>query len=184
VRRTLVLVAFVAIAAALVAVVEPPRRLAGRERARGPRVFRGSPRAVERLEIDVGGRHLAAERGPDGAWRIENAPVSAMLADGLDSLAHELVTLRAVDAFRTASLAALGLDPPAGTIVLTTSHGVQRLALGALNTGGSTVYARRDDHARVLQVGVYVVDLVRRVFGARDAEGRAARVGAYCPEIG
>jgi hypothetical protein len=184
VRRTLVLAVFVALGAALVAIVEPPRRLTGLERARGPRVFRGPLRTVERLEIDVGGRHLTADRTPDGGWRIEGAPVSPMLGDGLDSLAQELVGLRAVDAFRTSNLAALGLDPPAGTILMTTSRGTQRLALGALNTAGSAVYARRDEHARVLQVGIYVVDLVRRIFGARDAEGRAASLRTYWPEMG
>jgi hypothetical protein len=62
---------------------------------------------------------------------------------------------------------------------------MQRLELGALNTAGSTVYARREGHRRVLQLGVYLLELVRRVVDARDAGSDEARGrGGYWPEIG
>jgi hypothetical protein len=59
---------------------------------------------------------------------------------------------------------------------------VQRLALGTLNAGGSTVYARRAGHARVLQLGVYLLEVVRRVPESRMLD--AERVRAYWPEMG
>jgi hypothetical protein len=172
-RRTLVLAAFVAVAALLAATVEPPRRLSGPESVRGPRALRARARDIQRLELDVAGRRLGAERA-GGGWRLDAGVASPALAEALDALVAELVGLRAVDAFRGADLKPLGLDPPAATIAVTTSRGVQRLAFGSLNAVGSTVYARRDDHRRVLQVGVYVVELVRRIFEVRDREGRAA----------
>jgi hypothetical protein len=180
-RRTLALSGLVFVGLVLVAVVEPPRRLTGLERSRGPRPFRTSARGIRRIEVEADGRRLAADRVHDG-WRVEGAPASPVLRDALDALADELAGLRAVDAFRPSSLAALGLDPPEGAIVVTTPRGVERLAIGGLNAAGSTVYAKRDGHDRVLQLGVYLVEVVQRVFGARDVQGRAAR--AYWPEIG
>ena len=73
-----------------------------------------------------------------------------------------------------------GLEPPAGTLVVTTARGTQRLALGKLNAAGSAVYARRGVEPRVLQVGVYVLETVERVL-APDDEHAARR---YRPEIG
>jgi hypothetical protein len=183
-RRTLVLAAFVAIAALLAATVEPPRRLTGIERVRGPRALRARPGDVRRLVLDVAGRRRAAERTATGGWRLDAGPASPAFGEALDALANELAGLRAVDAFRADDLKPLGLDPPAATIAVTTPRGVQRLAFGSANTAGSTVYARRDGHGRVLQVGVYVVELVRRIFEVRDREGRAASAVPYWPEIG
>jgi hypothetical protein len=183
-RRTLVLAAFVAIAALLAATVEPPRRLSGPDRVRGPRVIRAQSRDVQRLELDVAGRRLGAERAAAGGWRLDAGLASPALGEALDALTTELVGLRAVDAFRGDDVKSLGLDPPAATIAVTTSRGVQRLAFGSSNAAGSTVYARREGHRRVLQVGVYVVELVRRIFEVRDREGRAASLGSYWPEIG
>src|SRR5262249_54975760 len=185
-RRTLVLVAFVAIGLTLVALIEPPRRVSGPERVRGPRPFRTRASEIRRVELTVGDRALAAERAPDGSWALDGAPAPARLGDALDALATEIAGLRAIDAFRPEIVAPLGLDPPEGSIVVTTSRGVQRLALGGLNNAGSAVYARRGDHRRVLQVGVYLVELVRRVFEARDADSRSAGRGrgGYRPEMG
>jgi hypothetical protein len=172
-RRTLILAAFVAVAALLAATVEAPKRLSGPETVRGPRAIRARARDVQRLELDVAGRRLAAEPAA-GGWRLDAGPASPALAEALDALVTELVGLRAVDAFGGTELKPLGLDPPAATIAVTTSRGVQRLAFGSLNAVGSTVYARREGHGRVLQVGVYVVELVRRIFEVRDREARAA----------
>ena len=173
-RRTLVLAAFVAIAALLAATVEPPRRLSGPESVHGPRAIRVRARDVRRIDLDVAGRRLGAERVPGGGWRLDAGLASPALAQALDALVTELAGLRAVDAFRGVDAKSLGLDPAEATIAVTTSRGVQRLAFGNLNAVGSTVYARREDHGRVLQVGVYVVELVRRIFEVRDREGRAA----------
>jgi hypothetical protein len=180
-RRTIVLGAFVAIGVVLVLVVEPPRRLTGRELARGPRAVRVSTRTVRAVDVSVATRRLVADRG-DGGWRLGGTPVSRALGEALDALVDELEVLRAVDAFRATSLAPFGLDPPAGSIVVTTSHGVERLDLGTLNAAGSTCYARREGHPRVLQLGVYLLEVVRRVLDARDAG--AGSVRAYWPEIG
>jgi hypothetical protein len=180
-RRTLALLGLVLLGLALVAVIEPPRRLTGLERSRGPRPFRASARAIRRIDLEGGGRRLAAERTRAG-WRVEGTTASPPLRDALDALADELAGLRAVDAFRPTSLAALGLDPPEGAIVVTTARGAQRLTMGGLNAAGSTVYAKRGGHDRVLQLGVYLVEVVRRVFEARDAQGKTAC--AYWPEIG
>jgi hypothetical protein len=183
-RRTLGLAVFVIVAAVLAATVEPPRRLTGPERVRGPRAIRAHARDIQRLELDVAGRRLAAERAAGGGWRLDAGMASPSLAEALDALTAELAGLRAVDAFRADDTKPLGLDPPAATIAVTTARGVQRLAFGAMNAVGSTVYARREGHGRVLQVGVYVVELIRRIFEVRDREGRAAKAVSYWPEIG
>jgi hypothetical protein len=148
---------------------------------RGPRPFLVAGETIARIEVDVRSRRVVADREADG-WRVDAVPARPPLRDALDALANELVGLRAIDAFRPSDLAALGLAPPAGTITVSTSRGVQRLELGGLNAAGSAFYARRDGHGRVLQVGVYVLELVRRVVDARDAGSDEAR--GYWPEIG
>jgi len=180
-RRTLSLATFAAFGLALVMLTEPPPRRTARELLRGPRPFRISASTVRRIEVAVATRRVGADRAGDG-WRTDAVPASPALRDALDALVDELARLRAVDAFRPSSLSDIGLDPPTGTIVVTTPRGVQRLELGALNTGGSTFYARRNGHGRVLQLGVYLLELVRRVFDAREADAGHARV--YWPEMG
>lgn len=180
-RRTLVLVVFVLAGLALVWSIEPPRRLSGPETVRGPRPFRLDADDIQRIEVAMGSRSFVAERAADG-WRLDGTRPSRAGAEAIASLAAELPRLRAIDAFRPASLGPFGLDPPRGTIVVTTGRGVQRLALGALNTAGSAVYARRGRHARVLQLGVYLLEVVRRVPDSRPPDGE--RVRAYWPEIG
>ena len=148
----------------------------------GPRAFAITADAVRRVEVDLGSRHVVADRVPDG-WRVDASMASPALREALDALIQELAGLRAVDAFRSSGdLGALGLSPPEGTIALTTARGTQRLELGALNTVGSTFYARREGHGRVLQLGVYLMEIVRRVVAARDVPASSAR--AYWPEIG
>ena len=180
-RRTIALAAFAAVGIALAVLTAP----SGRTRPRmihGPRAFAVTMDAVRRVEVDLGSRRVVAERVPDG-WRVDASIASPALRDALDALVRELAGLRAVDAFRASGdLAALGLSPPEGTIALTTARGTQRLELGALNTAGSTFYARREGHRRVLQLGVYLMEIVRRVVAARDAAASSAR--AYWPEIG
>jgi hypothetical protein len=141
----------------------------------GPRVVAARADDVRRLQLDVAGRRLAVDRVAGGGWRLDAGLASPKLAEAIDALVTELTGLRAVDAFVAGDAKSLGLDPPGATIALATSRGVERLAFGDFNTVGSTVYARREGHERVLQVGVYVVELVRRIFEVRDVEGRAAR---------
>jgi len=148
---------------------------------RGPRPFRIGPGDVQRIEVTMGGRSFVVERVADG-WRLDGTPPSAAGHDAITTLADELARLRAVDAFRATSFEEFGLDPPRGTIVVTTPRGVQHLALGTLNAGGSTVYARRAGHARVLHLGVYFLEVVRRVPETRVPD--AENVRAYWPEIG
>jgi Domain of unknown function (DUF4340) len=180
-RRTVVLAAFAALAVALVALVEPPRRRTGSELARGPRALRVVPARVRQVELVAGTRRVLADRLDDG-WQVAGVSATPAMRDALDALVDELTSLRAVDAFRPGALAAYGLDPPSATIAVTSADGTARLALGSLNTVGSAVYARRDEHGRVLQVGVYLLDVVRRVLEAPD--GAAGTVRAYWPEIG
>lgn len=180
-RRTLLLVAFAGVALALVATIEPPRRRTGRELARGPLALRVAPGHVRRIELEAGSRRVVAERTGDG-WQVGGVAATPSMRDALDALVDELAGLRAVDAFRPGALAAYGLDPPSATIAVTSAHGTARLALGTINAVGSSVYARRDEHGRVLQVGVYLLDVVRRVLDAPDAA--AGTVRAYWPEIG
>jgi len=183
-RRTLVLAAFAAVGLALAAITAPPPRRTARELVHGARPFRIAAADVRQIEVDVGARRVVAERAVDG-WRADAGPASPGLQAALDALVDELLGLRAVDAFRPSDLAALGLEPPAATITLSTARGAQRLELGALNTAGSTFYARRAGHGRVLQLGVYVLELVRRVVDARDAASDEARgPSGYWPEIG
>ena len=183
-RRTLLLSTFAAVGVALVVITTPPPRRTGRELVHGPRPFHISAERVQRIEVDAATRRVMAERA-GAAWRVDAALASPALQAALDSLVDELAGLRAVDAFRPTDLTALGLDPPALTIVVTTARGTQRLEVGSLNAAGSTFYARRDGHARVLQLGVYVLELIRRVVDARDAGSDEARVPrGYWPEMG
>lgn len=167
-RRTVALAALVAVGALLVVLVEPPARRSGPDSVRGPRVFRTSVAGVRRLEVTVGGRRLVAERTHDG-WRVDGVPAPSERRDALHDLVTLLAGLRAIDAFRASSFAAFGLDPPSATIVLVTPRGPQRLALGRPNTAGSALYARRDEQARVLQLGIYLVSALDRVLAGVPA---------------
>jgi hypothetical protein len=180
-RRTIALAVFAAIGVALALWTAPAGRTR-RPMIHGPRAFAITADAVRRVEVDLGSRRVVADRVPDG-WRIDASTASPALREALDALVQELAGLRAVDAFRSSGdLGALGLSPPEGTIALTTARGTQRLELGAVNTVGSTFYARREGHGRVLQLGVYLMEIVRRVVAARDTAASSAR--AYWPEIG
>jgi len=160
--RTGWLVMLVVIGLGLLLWIEPPHRKTGAELARGPRALRIVPGRVTALELRVGVRRTTAARGPTG-WTVDGRAAAPLVASALDDLVAALAGLRAVDAFRTPDFAAFGLDPPAATITVTSSDGVRRLALGKLNATGATVYARRDDHPRVLRLGVYLLSVLERV---------------------
>jgi hypothetical protein len=130
------------------------------------------PGRVTALDVRVGGRGTTAARGAAG-WTIGGRAAPLMVAAALDDLVGVLADLRAVDAFRTTAFAEFGLDPPAATITITTADGVRRLALGKRNANGATVYARRDDHPRVLRLGVYLLSVLERVL----SEPAAATTG-------
>jgi hypothetical protein len=133
------------------------------------------------VELVAGTRRVLADR-IGGGWQVAGVSATPAMHAALDALVDELESLRAVDAFKPGELAAYGLDPPSATIAVTSAGGTARLALGSLNAVGSTVYARRDEHGRILQVGVYLLDVVRRVLDAPDAA--AGTVRSYWPEIG
>ena len=167
-RRTLVLLALAALGVALVTTIEAPRRPTARELVHGARPLRTTARAMRRIEVRIGSRHVVAVRAADGSWQRDGAAPDPRFAAAVDALAHELEDARAIDAFRTANPAALGLDPPAGSIGITTARGPERLDLGSLNTAGSTVYARRAGHRRALQLGVYLLQVAQRVADAAE----------------
>lgn len=172
-RRTLALAGFVVVGLMLVLAIEPPHRPTGAELERGPRIFRTSTHGIRRIEVTLGERHFAAARARDG-WTLDGGPAPARARDALDALARELATTRAVDAFRAESFPAYGLEPPTGTLVVTTPRDAQRLALGTLNSAGSAFYARRDGQGRVMQVGVYLLETVQRVLDWREDDDPAA----------
>jgi hypothetical protein len=156
------LVALVVVAFALALWIEPQRRQTPAELARGPRAMRIVPGDVERVEVRRGPERVEATRAPIG-WTIDGRAAPPMKAQAVDDLVQLLSTVRAVDAFRAEDLATFGLEPPSATIVVTTGAGERRLAIGVLNTTGATVYARCDDHPRVLRLGVYLLSVVERV---------------------
>jgi hypothetical protein len=160
--RTWRLVTLVAIGLALLVWIDPPERKTGAELARGPRAMRQVVRHARIVDVRMGQRRVRAERGAHG-WTIEGGAAPPFVASALDDLLTLLGDVRAVDAFRTTRFAAFGLDPPAATIVVTTARGTHRLALGSLNTTSATVYARRDDHPRVLQLGTYLLSVLERI---------------------
>ena len=161
-----------AVAAALVMVVEAPRRLSGPESVRGPRVLRVRAGAVRGLEIEAGPRRLSAVRSA-GGWLLDGRPATAAAADALDTLVVTLASLRAVDAFRPADRQALGLEPPAAIITLKTRRGDQRLRLGTLNAAGSALYAERAGHPRAFLAGTGLLSALERVFYQHDLGGRS-----------
>jgi hypothetical protein len=179
-RRTLApLAVFAAVGIGLALLTAP----SGHAPVIRPRVH-GHGDAVRRVR-SISAR-AASSRARARGWRVDASPASPARARRSTRARAGLAGLHAVDAFRASGdLAALGLAPPEGTIALTTARGTQRLALGALNAAGSTFYARREGHGRVLQLGVYLMEIVRRVVAARDAAASAVRgPRRYWPEIG
>lgn len=193
-RRTLVLALLVLVGAALVRTVRPPARPTREETLRGPRVFRVVPSAVRAVEVTLGERGFVARRS-DAGWTIDGRTALRPAAEALDDLVALLVGLRAVDVFRPRDAASYGLDPPAGTIRVTSGRRTTTIALGSLNAAGSAIYARRAGDPRVMQVGTLLLSSVERVFfrlskrrvlGARDREvglGDAASAAAETAQL-
>jgi hypothetical protein len=174
-RRTLVLVALVAVGTALVLAVGVPRR-APEPGARGHRVFRLSSAALESLELRMAERMLTARPTANG-WDVDGEPAPRTVAAALDDLRAALVHLRAVDVFRPRDVASYGLDRPRMTLVVRTPRAVRRVTLGAANAAGSAFYARRDDDPRVMQVGSLLVGGVERVFFERARAAQRPEMG-------
>ena len=165
--RTVALVALVALGAVLVAVVRAPVRPTGLDAVRGSRILRVRPAAVDRLAVSLDERRFAARRAA-GGWEIDGRPASPAAAAALEDLVQSLVSLRAVDVFRSRDASAYGLDRPQATIVVETPRGRRQVTLGALNAAGSTVYARRDNDPRIFQLGTHLLTQLQRVLYARD----------------
>ena len=156
----------------LVVTVRAPVRRAGKDAARGHRVFPVARDAVQGLDVALGERRFTARRAA-GAWELDGRSVSPRAAAALDDLVDALVALRVVDVFRGGAADAYGLDRPAGTITLSTPRGTRRVVVGGLNAAGSALYAQRVGDPRVLLVGTLLLTEIERVFYARD--GASAR---------
>ena len=161
------LVLLVALATALVFVIEGPRRISGPESVHGPRVLHLRPAAVRAIEVDAGTRRLSATRSPEG-WVLDGRPATAPAAEALDALTETLASVRALDAFRPSDRQALGLDPARAMLTVTTRRGDQRLRLGATNASGGALYVERDGHPRAFLVGTGILSSLDRVFYQRD----------------
>jgi len=161
-------------AAALVLTVEPPTRPTGPQSVRGPRVLRVQPHRVRRLELAGGTRRLVAVRAA-GGWTLDGQPADAGMAEALDALVQTLATLRALDAFRPGDRAALGLNPPAATLAVSTGTRERRLALGAPNAAGNALYVARAGHPRVFLVGTGMLSAIDRVFYQQDLAAKTPR---------
>jgi hypothetical protein len=136
---------------------------------RGHRVFGVGLHAVEALDVSLGERRFAAQRGP-GGWTVDGRPAGPGTASALDDLAVRLVALRATDVFRPGDGADFGFAHPRAEIVLRTARGVRRVTLGDPNAAASAVYARRAGDARVMQIGIGILSDVERVLYNRARE--------------
>jgi len=156
-----------ALAALLVLIVRAPVPRAGKEAARGHRVFPVARHAVQGLDVALRDRHFAARRTA-GAWELDGRTASPHAVAALDDLVEALVALRAVDVFRSRDAGSYGLDRPEGTVTVHTARGARRVVLGGLNAAGSALYAQRVGDPRVLLVGTLLLTEIERVFYARD----------------
>jgi hypothetical protein len=179
-RRTVLLAAFVGLAALLLLAVPPRVPRTGLEAVRGHRVFRVGRRSVRRLEVAIGERTLAAQRMENG-WTIDGQRATAATAEALSDLCDTLVRLRAVDVFRPQDDSTYGLDQPRGRIAVTTHRRVRRLVLGGFNAAGSAVYARVDADPRIVQVGTLLLSGVERVLYHHDVSRSGAAVVSATP---
>ena len=168
-RRTVVLLVLVTLAAVLVVVVRPPERPTGAQAVHGRHVFGEEGAPVEEVSATWGDARFAARRR-DAGWEIDGHPASAATATAIDDLVEALVGLRALDTFRPHDEATFGLDTPRGVIALTRAGRVRRLVVGALTAAGSAFYARREGDTRVVQVGTGLQSAVERVLFARDRQ--------------
>jgi hypothetical protein len=152
----------------LVLLVRAPERRTGREAVRGHRVFGVARHAIRGIDVVLGDRRFSARRTADG-WHIDGHPASSATTDALQDLAEGLAGVRAVDTFRARDASSYGLDRPRATIDVVTPRGERHLLLGALNSSGSAVYARRAGDPRIVQVGAGLLSDVERVLYTRDA---------------
>lgn len=174
-RRTLLLAALVVVGVVLTIVVRPTVRVAPGT-SRGTGVLGMPARSIRAIDVELGGRRFVARRAAAG-WDVDGAGAAPRVAAALDDLAVALGALRPLDRFRAPSGAPFGLDPPRGRIVVTTAHRRQQLILGALNTRGTAVYARRGRDPRVLQLGLGVVSAIERVLYFRDLARQRPEMG-------
>lgn len=179
--RLVVLAVLVAAAGVAVLLVRDERPLGGQAAVHGPRVFRTSPGAVERVVVTVGDRAVDARR-QDGAWTVAGRRAGAQTRDALDDLTRELCALRAVDRFRPRDGATFGLAVPGATVTVDDGRRETRLLLGHPNAARSALYARRDASSRVLVIGIGLLTSLERVlYFERVERGGAASGSAPAP---
>jgi len=150
-----------------VLVVHAPVERTGFYALRGHRVYGVPQGAVRGIEVELAGRRFSARR-LDHGWEIDGRGANPGTTDALDDLVETVAHLRAVDVFRPKEETSYGLEPPRGTITVTTARTVRRLLLGGPNTSGSALYARRAEDPRVIQVGTLLLSEIERVFYQRD----------------
>jgi hypothetical protein len=172
VRRTLLLLLLVVIGAVALIVVEAPHRPTSRELVRGARLLKVPAKAVRGITATFDDRGFTATR-TTGGWQIDGVPASSGVAEALDDVVSTLVDLRAIDVFRADRLAQFGLEPPRGSITVTTKRGSRRIELGDANASGSAIYARREGDRRIFQIGVFLPSALERVIYQRDSGGAA-----------
>jgi len=148
--------------------VRAPVRTAGKEAARGHRVFPVARHAVQGVDVALGERRFTARRTA-GTWELDGRPASPHAAAALDDLVEALVALRAVDVFRGRDAGSYGFDRPEGTLTLHTARGIRRVVLAGLNAAGSALYAQRIGDPRVLLVGTLLLTEIERIFYAASA---------------
>jgi Domain of unknown function (DUF4340) len=152
----------------LLLVVRAPVERTGFYGLRGHRVFGVPHGAVRGIEVELAGRRFAARR-LDRGWEIDGRGANPATTDALDDLVETVAHLRAVDVFRPKDgTTSYGLEPPRGTITVTTTRAVRRLLLGDSNASGSAFYARRVEDPRILPVGTLLLSAIERVFYHRD----------------
>jgi len=163
----LLLAALAALGGVLALVVRAPVQRTGFFAVRGHRVFGVPQRAVRGIDVEWWGRRFSARR-VDPGWEIDGRRASPGTAEALAALVENVAPLRAVDVFRPQDGTSYGLEPPRGTITVTTARSVRRLLVGDLNTAGTAFYARRGKDPRILQVGMLLLSEIERVFYQRD----------------
>lgn len=165
-RRTLVLVALVAVGAVLVWLVPAPKRQTGVEALRGARLFDVDATAVTQLDFVLRDASVSLARR-DGVWSVDGKVANAGETAAIADLVELLTRMRAVDSFDSDDTTQFALDPPQATITLKAGAREIQLALGGFNSTGTTVYGRIDGDPRMFQIGTQIMSSMQAVLFQR-----------------